>query len=288
MVKTKRQMSIVAILMIIFFGASDVFGVGKKSDVILVGSGDVLKSEFEAKLLSIVQLYNQILYPGELPLRFEVEADSDGDPHAFRLQDFRGIAITKGFLENKKLTADGQIMTLCHEIGHHFGGAPKKSKTATQILFQKETSPFSWSSAEGQADYYAAAKCAKLVFGFDALSLQPLAKDTPPIVRNLCDQAYNQEIEQRICYRINIAGLNMLESYNTERETFSFSLKAAVLKEYGLVEGHSNKQCRLDTILAGSLCKMPATAKPDDQDPDNNYCLDNISRRPRCWYNPSF
>jgi hypothetical protein len=56
------------------------------------------------------------------------------------------VTIYGGLARHKAITKDGFIAVLCHELGHHFGGYPKKSTNK-------------WSSAEGQADYYASMKC---------------------------------------------------------------------------------------------------------------------------------
>jgi hypothetical protein len=238
----------------------------------------------DLRLAQLTKIYAD-LYPGEKPILFIHQDTNLGDPSATLSNSARVVMISKGFLDNRKLNADGQLFTLCHELGHHYGGAPKRYKTSMESMLSKDDNPFSWSSAEGQSDYYAAAKCARLVFALDSLTAQPKAQDVSPIVRDLCNQSFSTELEQRICYRINLAGLNMLEAYNTKNEVFGYGKKAEPLIEKGVLSGHPHKQCRLDTILAGSLCSVPAREKPDDVNPDIGFCKDEVSKRSACWFN---
>jgi Zn-dependent protease with chaperone function len=50
-----------------------------------------------------------------------------------------------GLARDPLVTKDGFSAVICHEIGHHIAGAPRKG--------------FSWASNEGQADYFATTKC---------------------------------------------------------------------------------------------------------------------------------
>ncbi|MDO9184154.1 MAG: hypothetical protein Q7U04_17200, partial [Bacteriovorax sp.] len=61
------------------------------------------------------------------------------------------IVINGGLARHPLMTRDGFLLLVCHEIGHHLGGAPK--------ILRGNSGLKSWSSAEGQADYYATTKC---------------------------------------------------------------------------------------------------------------------------------
>lgn len=237
------------------------------------------------RIPQILKLYNETLYTEGSKVGFEWETNNDGDPHASIKNGEKIVFITKGFLNNKSLSPDGRIMTLCHELGHHFGGAPKRNKHPLELINSRDSSPYSWSSVEGQADYYAAAKCAKIIFSLDKTSDQPQKKEVNPIVQQACDQAYNSEQDQRICYRVNLAALNLLTAYNTKNELFGYELHAEPLNTKGIVANHPDKQCRLETFLAGSLCQISPRLNPSSTDPNQNYCTNGLGQRPQCWYN---
>lgn len=52
-----------------------------------------------------------------------------------------------GLARHPKMTQNAFIAVLCHELGHHLGGAPKY--------------PNDWAADEGQADYFATLRCMK-------------------------------------------------------------------------------------------------------------------------------
>lgn len=60
----------------------------------------------------------------------------------------RNIIVHAGLGKAKYMSKDHFSLILCHEIGHHFGGAP---------MMEGEHSY--WASDEGQADYFGAKEC---------------------------------------------------------------------------------------------------------------------------------
>ena len=74
-----------------------------------------------------------------------------GDVGAFAMQ-YSGnwtVTVYGGLARHRAMTVDGLASVICHEIGHHLGGAPKKR----EVLWT------GWTSVEGQADYYSSSKC---------------------------------------------------------------------------------------------------------------------------------
>ena len=65
------------------------------------------------------------------------------------LSDESVINMYGGLARHSKMTTDGLALIICHEIGHHIGGAPK--------YHSRENG--NWGSSEGQADYFATLKC---------------------------------------------------------------------------------------------------------------------------------
>lgn len=60
------------------------------------------------------------------------------------------IHVYGGLLQHPELTDDEVLLVLCHELGHHLGGAPLASRTG-------------WAASEGQADYWSGQNCGHLL-----------------------------------------------------------------------------------------------------------------------------
>ena len=76
---------------------------------------------------------------------------SDGTVNAYAQQTGSTWKVTMfgGLARHDFVTDDAFALVVCHELGHHLGGAPKKK----QIFWS------SWASNEGQSDYFANSKC---------------------------------------------------------------------------------------------------------------------------------
>lgn len=130
-----------------------------------------------------------------------VNADISKDGEIFVIQ------VMGGMVSQPEMNADTLKLLLCHEIGHLLGGPPLKSRNG-------------WSSTEGQADYYSAKYCAR-VLGMDENSF--------------LDAALNLT---EIYARVTMApapSLNSCDSIRVERTNY----------------GYPTVQCRLDTLVAG-------------------------------------
>lgn len=174
---------------------------------------------------------------------------------------FFRITLEKGLLNAKETTSDSLALILCHEVGHALGGAPfKKSKTIDQS--GETITTMSWSSAEGQADYYATSICMKKYFENDYNSDFLHEKNIPSVVEVKCLRFQDKE-KENICKRTALAILPALEIINDSKTPISFSTPDQTNSEATLLS-YPSLQCRLDTYLNG--------AAGDE--------------RPRCWYLP--
>lgn len=183
------------------------------------------------------------------------------------------INITGGLATHDLITQDSLSLILCHEVGHFLGGAPKKRRGRSTRK--------SWSSAEGQADYYATAFCMKKIFA-----------KLPEQKSNTKANRYQQESAQICnsprCKRIALASLTVARIY-AEIDFFSNELSLISNDDYTVYEtvyGHSNPQCRLDTMISGLLCPNSESIAFDDGDLIKSSCKANQYRRPRCWFYP--
>lgn len=193
------------------------------------------------------------------------------------------IVIYGGMVRHPDLTVDGLNTILCHELGHHLGGAPKK--------FRGYSEKRSWSSAEGQADYYAATKCLPFLFSKSISSpkMDALA-DTKEL--SAADVSCGNDA---ICSRILLAGYSVAKVF-ASLKVFLEEPSLAIKDERVVWEtdmGHPKPQCRLDTIRSGALCSVSPSLPFDLLDPSIGACYSyksesegEIGARPRCWFYP--
>jgi hypothetical protein len=129
------------------------------------------------------------------------------------------VEINSGLLKSPRLTADALRMVICHELGHLFGGDPKRN-IPVEWDGPIGDDGMSLLSAEGQADYYAGKTCFRLI----------------------TKGQINED-------RISEAGLKFLTlvmdfpiSISTPDQTISPVL---------IRDSYPGRQCRLDTIVLG-------------------------------------
>lgn len=194
-----------------------------------------------------------------------------GRPTLYRIELHGGMA------RHPLMTEDAFMLVICHEIGHHLGGFPRKTMPT-------------WASTEGQSDYFSTAKCARLMFA--ASTRQEWAKpvQVSSAVRAQCAQAFpGQPLEAAICMRSTVAGLSLARVLHT----FEGNIKAPDLGSRDLssvpttFDGHPISQCRLDTYRAGALCQVPATVPFSAVDSKPGACLRGLTvqaERPACWF----
>ena len=207
---------------------------------------------------------------------FEKKWDDDEiNAHATRDDDDNLIVMmTGGLARHPLMTKDAFMLIVCHEIGHFLGGAPKQLRGNTNLR--------SWSSVEGQADYYATTKCLPIVFQ-DKTETKVLDFSVGPEIKK---KAYTR-CDNELCARIVIAGLQISELFASLKEG---TKKPDLLSiDQTLVDKtlmkHPSPQCRLDTFVMGANCDAPWDEAFNDYDPKVGACLfANKNARPLCWY----
>jgi hypothetical protein len=165
------------------------------------------------------------------------------------------LEVPGGFYRHSATTSDGFLALLCHEIGHHLGGAPFKPN-------------ISWMSQEGQADYFAASYCLpKMWERADNASFQQKTEVSQSL-RALCEVKFENRGMADLCVRIGMAGFSFVEinriehGYASETSSVDFGTPSSVIAAIPMT--YPRAQCRLDTFLAGAI------GNP----------------RPRCWFIP--
>jgi len=187
------------------------------------------------------------------------------------------ITIYGGLARHKAITKDGFTAVLCHELGHHFGGYPKKSTNR-------------WSSAEGQADYYATMKCLRRIWEKDNNELIIANEEIPEALKNECGVTYTDIKSQKLCQRMGLAGrsvAHMIQDLDHDSLVAKFETPdPLVVRAMNYL--HPYGQCRLDTFFQGAICPVSESVEFEDDDQKAGSCHvklgDTRGLRPKCWF----
>lgn len=204
---------------------------------------------------------------------------SDGTVNASAERQGNNWIVTMygGLARHDDITEDGLALIVCHELGHHLGGAPK---------YQGD-----WAANEGQSDYFATLKCLRNVFAADnnVEIVKGMQVDQTAVAK--CESQFSDENSRALCTRNSMGGLssaNLSASLGgTARPDFATPDPSVVSKTQ---DAHPKAQCRLDTYFGGSLCEVAASTDVGETDPTVGSCStekgQTIGVRPQCWYKP--
>ena len=191
------------------------------------------------------------------------------------------VSMFGGLARHQTITPDGFALVLCHELGHHLGGAPKINEYDSE-----------WASNEGQADLFGNLKCMreymenqdnlKIVAG---MTIDPFAVKT-------CEAQFADANDQAICKRSAMAGMslgNLFKVLSGSRVAISFTTPdKTVVSQTN--DAHPATQCRLDTYFAGAVCEVAKETEVSDTDPNVGVCATALGHklgvRPLCWFKP--
>lgn len=205
-------------------------------------------------------------------------SESEVNANAVKVGSLHIVNVFGGIARHPRMTEDALALVVCHEIGHHIGGAPKKDR-----FFNK-------ASNEGQADYFASLKCLREVFISDDNAAHMKSNKVPHIVTKSCQKVYKTSAEVALCQRISLAGKSVADLFADRMEQlpeFEYASTWAVSETF---DGYPSPQCRLDTYFQGALCDRPLEEKLSPTDPSVGTChprhRDQIGMRPLCWFKP--
>jgi hypothetical protein len=205
----------------------------------------------------------------------------DGTVNAFadRNDGNWNVNMFGGLARSPEITDDGFMGVVCHETGHHLGGAPRYNGT-------------DWASNEGQADYFATLKCLRRVMESDD-NVSIISKMTIDAdAKTKCEAVYKSASEVAMCERIAMAGKSLaalLASLGGESSVAFSTPDKSVVKRTN--DQHPAAQCRLDTYFQGGLCDKAVAEENSSTDPKPGTCVKSegfkIGTRPLCWYKPA-
>lgn len=186
-----------------------------------------------------------------------------------------------GLARHELVTTDGFMMVVCHELGHHLGGAPRKSTWMGT----------SWASNEGQSDYWAGLKCMRKVLENDDNISYVANMIVDQDVTEKCSTVYKSAQEVALCQRISMAGKSLAMVLGSlggnSNVNFTTPDTRTVAKTN---DNHPQAQCRLDTYFQGTLCDKSISEDVDATSAIPGTCVKSegfsFGVRPLCWYKP--
>ncbi|MDE2143341.1 MAG: hypothetical protein KGJ84_13105 [Elusimicrobia bacterium] len=203
--------------------------------------------------------------------------DDTVNAYAQRMGDVYHVSMFGGLARHPAVTQDGFALVICHELGHHLGGAPRSS---------------SWASNEGEADYYGNLKCLRRVFSSPSATSFTRAAANDEVAQKACAKSYSKPADRALCLRTSMAGVSLGTLLNvlgggTGAPQFDTPDNSVVDQTD---DAHPAAQCRLDTYFQAALCARPWTETMDGADPKVGACTRSqgftVGMRPLCWYKP--
>ena len=238
------------------------------------------EATFNAVIDKVVKIYEPVI--SQLGATLNVERkwqDGTVNAYASRSGDTWNVMMFGGLARHEAITEDGFALVVCHEIGHHIGGAPKKT--------------FRWATNEGQADYFATLKCLRKAFRSENNAKIVSELNVPQEVVDTCSAQFTDAEEQLICQRGAMAGMSTAKLFQAlRRQTTApeFSTPDSTVASR-TNHNHPQTQCRLDTYYSGAICNIDDSIDVSMDDEATGVCYrasgDTTGVRPLCWFKPS-
>jgi hypothetical protein len=246
-------------------------------------ASNVTETDFNQIIDDIAAIYSPIFSSMGKTLEV-VRKWNDGTVNAYAQQvgNIWKVSMFGGLARHETITADGFATVMCHEIGHHIGGAPKKVSRWSS----------SWASNEGQADFFGTMKCLRKYMEKDNNMEIVANMNVPTLVIEKCSANFSTPEDQAMCQRGAMAGLSLGNLFKALRR-LTTELKfetpdANVVSRTN--DNHPAPQCRLDTYFAGSICARDHYDDVSRTDANMGVCNrvegDKDGIRPLCWYKP--
>ena len=246
--------------------------------------GGITEEQFNAVIDIYEELYTPIVKEqgGNLEI---VRNWSDGTVNAYAQQigSTWKVSMFGGLARHETITPDGFALVVCHEIGHHIGGAPRK------------VSPWSspWASNEGQADYFATLKCLRRAWQHENNEAIVRAMNVPAALTKACSAQHLWNRDYYVCVRGGMAGQSVSKLFQalrnqTTEPKFDTPDTTVVTRTN---DNHPATQCRMDTYFQGALCEADwredVSASSEVTGTCHGTLGHTVGTRPLCWFKPS-
>ena len=164
------------------------------------------------------------------------------------------IEVYGGALKAKGTNKDSLRAMICHEVGHHIGGAPYVPRYYEDYYLFR-------GSSEGQADYYAAQRCLKNWFSGENHWRELEKYRFSEKDKKFCTKYEEGQENIGLCLRVITAFKRMLQINIDESVSFQYKARNPNY-QYALASSvtHPSKECRLETVYAGVICNAEKKA----------------------------
>lgn len=276
------------ILLLLFYFSTSAYGSFIGQDIFLdQDEMKPLKSvplDYQVIVSDFIQKFSGevLAWGGELKVEFDLK---NSRVNAFASRDMGKWKITflGGLIKHSKMNSEVFTAILCHELGHHIGGAPYKFP---------DDEVRSWVSVEGQSDYYASNICLKRIFEFQDNQSFLKAIKISPFMKEACEAHTSNESEKYICLRSTYISRELglfLATLGQGRRgrrgrTPRFDTPDTSQVSSTTIQ-HPKAQCRLDSYFQGSICEQYYFRLPNEQNCPQRE-LKYSGSRPLCWYAP--
>lgn len=245
----------------------------------------ITEAQFNSAIDKVETVYAPIV--SNLGAKLEIERKwTDGTVNAYAQQSGKTwkVAMFGGLARHKTITEDGMALVVCHEVGHHIGGAPKKAGS----IFGGAAN--AWASNEGQADYFATLKCLRKAFlNEDNISIVA-AMTVPKTLTDACKKSTkNDKEDNALCVRTGMAGksvANLFSELSKLPDTKFDTPDSKIVTKTD--DAHPKAQCRLDTYFQGSLCDISMNEDVSQKEEVKGTCHPSLGHktgtRPLCWF----
>ena len=248
----------------------------------------ISETEFNQAIDQVEDVYAPII--SNLGAKLEIERKwSDGTVNAYARQTGKiwKVAMFGGLARHATITKDAMSLVVCHEIGHHIGGAPKKGATGGGWW---GGSVSAWASNEGQADYFATLKCLRKTWLNDNNAEIVKKMTIPQVLKDTCTKRYRKnKMDSSICIRAAMAGKSVADLFAALGNLTPVKFETPDPKVVKVMDdNHPQAQCRLDTYYQGALCDVSINEDVSQSDEVKGTCHKSlgykIGLRPLCWF----
>lgn len=238
------------------------------------------KEAFESIINRVYEAYSPIVLSMGATLKMNNDwEDATVNAYANQVGKTWNVHMFGGLARHPLVTDDGFMLVVCHETGHHLGGAPKYGGGND------------WAANEGQADYFGALKCMKRVLEKDDNQAIISKMTVDEEAKLKCEMAYKTGDDIALCERIAMAGKSLAlllgELGGNKNIAFETPDMTIVKRTY---DYHPKAQCRMDTYFQASLCDKPFSEDVSSTNPIQGTCIKRdgylLGTRPLCWYKP--
>ena len=243
-------------------------------------TGGITEEQFNNVIDSVEAVYSPIVaQEGGKLIISRGWTDATVNAYAQRSGSNWMVSMFGGLARHETITPEGFALVVCHEVGHHIGGAPKKVGYYSN----------SWASNEGQADYFATLKCLRRVWINDNNAEIISQMEVPAALSAACNKQWSNADDRALCIRGGMAGDSVAKLFAALRNQEPSKFETPDTRVVSVTnDNHPATQCRLDTYFQGALCEVSFNDNVNQSEEVAGTCHGslghNIGLRPTCWF----